>query len=370
MVKIVARLAPALLLISCVAMIAAPSASAAPGSRASAVTARPGAHVTPTIAGPLAGYTFSGGSDYTNFNTQSGAITVANPSTGFYQVTFGNLGGLTGGIVQVTPNDDTGTCSVGGWGPSGGDLEVNVYCYTPAGSPEDSLFDLIVTQPTMAPPGTFDYAYVYKEASSGTLTGVWEYNSAHKSNKVKHLGTGRYQVMFGGKASSGTHGTVKVSAYGSRSGDCVASGWHGTSVGQVVGVNCYTASGHPINRQFTVTYAGRTNLMGIGGFPTVNALIGSTGRVMTQFDSQPHAHVTVRHTGTGLYKVQLNGTTENIDGGDVQVSPITGGKDHCVVVTWNGGSGINTVVTVHCFNNPGSPANSAFTLQFVEGFLA
>jgi hypothetical protein len=357
MIKIVARVAPVLLLVSCAATLGAPAASAAPGSR------------VPAFGGVVAGYTWSFNSSRYNFDGQAGAISVHKSSRGVYEVTFGNLGVMSGGMVQVTPYNFTGTCSVDGWGPNGPDLGVGVRCYSPAGSPANAQFDLLVTQPASAPPGTFDYAWDSIPASSGTLSNGYEYNSAEMSNTVQHLGTGRYQVTFGGPASSGTHGTVKVSAYGLGAGDCSASGWHGTSVGQVVNVNCYKASGAPVNRDFNVTYAGRTNLMGLAGMPTANALIGSTGRVMTQFDSEGGANVTVSHVGTGLYRVQLNKTTEHFGGGDVQVSPITGSKARCVVVGWSGGSNVKTIVTVHCFNGPGSPVNSAFAIQFVVGFL-
>jgi hypothetical protein len=119
-----------------------------------------------------------------------------------------------------------------------------------------------VTDPASAPPGTFDYAWDSMPAGSGTLNNGYEYNSAGMSDTVRHLGTRRYQVTFEGPASSGTHGTVKVSAYGPGAGDCAASGWHGTGAGQVIDVNCYKASGALGNRDFDITYAGRTHLMG------------------------------------------------------------------------------------------------------------
>jgi hypothetical protein len=373
MVKIVARFASALLFVSCVAMIAAPPATAAPSLRSPAVSARASERAVPAFAGDLAGYTWSANEPLYNFNGQVGTINVSRISNGVYDVTFGNLGALAAGMVQVTPYNDKGTCSVTSWGPSGSsptDFTAGVDCYSLAGHPQDTFFDLIMTEPETAPPGTYDYAWVWKQASSGTLVGPYQYNSAGMSNKVKHLGTGRYQVTFGGPASSGTHGTVKVSPYGAGPGDCAASGWHGTSAGQVVDVNCYLPSGRPVNRRFDVTYAGRTNLMGLAGFPTVNALIGATGRVMTQFDSLAGAHVTVSHTGLGAYNVQLNGTTEQFGGGDVQISPITVSRNHCVVADWSGGNSVKTVVAVRCFNSHGSPVNSAFTVQFVEAFLA
>jgi hypothetical protein len=187
---------------------------------------------------------------------------------------------------------------------------------------------------------------------------------------VKHLSKGHYQITFGGPPSSGTHGTVKVSAFGSVAGDCAASGWHGASTGVVVDVHCYTASGAAANREFTVTYAGRSNLMGLSSiYPTVNALVGATGRVQTQYDSVHRAHVTVSHATRGWYKVQMNGTTERFGRGDVQVSPITSGTGRCVIVKWTGGPHTRVVATVHCFDRHGSSVNSAFAIQFVIAFL-
>jgi hypothetical protein len=65
----------------------------------------------------------------------------------------------------------------------------------------------------------YDYSFVYDSTASGTLT-AYQYNSAHKKNKVKFLGDGRYQVTLGGARSSGTHGTVQVSMYGFHGGEC------------------------------------------------------------------------------------------------------------------------------------------------------
>src|SRR5262249_4958686 len=156
------------------------------------------------------------------FDSRAGAIGVSNPSTGSYIVTFGNLSRINGGMVQVTPFDDKGTCAVQIWGPGSGNLTVFVDCYSLAGVPQEAKFDLIVTQPVSPPPGTFDYAHVYLINTSGPLAGPYVFNSAHKRTTVRHLGTGRYQVTFGGPASTGTHGTVKVSASGAGGGDCAA----------------------------------------------------------------------------------------------------------------------------------------------------
>lgn len=360
--KVFRRTMPFLLAVFCVAALA-PSASAAAHAR------HPVAPRTPAIVGDLAAYLWSEGAAQYDFDGQLGTITVTTDSTGVYTVDLPNLGDLTGGMVQVTPYDSKDTCAVDGWGPSGSELQVAVSCFSLRGHPADTLFDLIVTQPETAPPGTFDYSWVYNDAHSTALTGAYEYNSAGKRNSVKHLGKGRYEVTFGGSKSKGTRGTVKVSAYGSGAGDCATSGWHGTSKGVVVAVNCYTSRGKAVNREFDVTYASATNLMGLADFPTANALITAAGKVQTQYNSSTTAHVTVVHHRRGLYRVELNGTTEASGGGDVQISPVTGTKDHCTVEQWQGGTSVKTVATVECFNSRGHAVNSAFTLQFVVGFL-
>jgi hypothetical protein len=366
MIRFGARIAP-FAAAALVVVGIAPAALARPAARPAQPAHQSAAHVRPDIIGDLAGYLWSELDPVYDFDGQIGSISIASISTGNWDVTLGNLGPITGGIVQVTPYDVRGTCSVGSWFPSGSDLTVNVRCYSLSGHPANMLFDLLVTQPTTPPAGTFDYAWVYRDTNSGKLTGSYEYNSAHKVNTVRHLGRGRYQVTFPGNSPGGMKGAVKVSAYGVGGGDCVTSGWTGSHSGLVVDVNCYTAAGKPANRMFDVTYASRTNLMGLV-FPTVNALVSSTGHVQAQVNSQPKAHVVVVHTKRGLYTVDLDGTPEQFSGGDVQVSPVASRYEHCVVTEWLGQK-TKTVVTVNCFDNQRRPVDSGFTLEFVEGFL-
>src|SRR5689334_6382876 len=57
------------------------------------------------------------------------------------------------------------------------------------------------------------------------------------------------------------------------------------------------------------------------------------------------------------------------DGGNMQVSRVTGSKDHCTVEEWQGRTAVRTVAKVQCFDGHGQPVNSAFTLQFVVALL-
>jgi hypothetical protein len=355
MIRIGARIAPFAVAALVVAGIAPATASAHSAS----------APARPSVVGDLAGYLWSPlDADY-DFNGAVGAITSTTVSTGDWNVTLDDLSAMTGGMVHVTPYDAKGTCAVGSWKPTGPNLTVNVRCYSLSGHPANMLFDLIVTQPTTPPAGVFDYAFVYRDKNTGSLTGRYQYSTAHKVSLVKHLGTGRYQLIFPGSAPAGTKGVVKVSAYGAAAGDCQTSGWTGGPSRLVVDVDCYTAAGKPANREFNVTYVSRTNLMG-PGFATVNAYISAAGHVQAQVDSIPKAHVAVVHTKTGLYTVNLDGTPES--GGDVQISPVTSHDDQCVVDIWEQETS-STAVTVSCFDNKGHPVNSGFTLEFVVAFL-
>jgi hypothetical protein len=355
MVRIGARIAPFAIAALVVAGIAPAAASAHEAN----------AHARPSVVGDLAGYLWSPLEPLYDFNGEVGSITSTKVSTGDWNVTLDDLGAMTGGMVHVTPYDADGTCAVGSWKPTGSNLTVNVRCYSLSGHPASMLFDLLVAQPTTPPAGVFDYAFVYRDTNTGALTGRYQYSTAHKIALVKHLGTGRYQLTFPGSAPAGTKGVVKVSAYGAGAGDCQTSGWTGGPSRLVVGVDCYTAAGKPVNRKFDVTYVSRTNLMG-PGFATVNAYISAAGHVQAQVDSLPKAHVAVVHTKTGLYTVNLNGTPES--GGDVQISPVNSRDEHCVVDSWEDES-TSTAVFVSCFDNKGHPVNSGFTLEFVAAFL-
>jgi hypothetical protein len=73
---------------------------------------------------------------------------VSNTAVGSYTVTFSGLGAFAteGGIVGVTAFTDGADayyCNVQNWGqvgPTGGDIVINVVCFTPAGAPTNAQF--------------------------------------------------------------------------------------------------------------------------------------------------------------------------------------------------------------------------------------
>jgi hypothetical protein len=320
------------------------------------------------VAGYLWSTSSSGGavSTFYSFNSSGGPGSVTKTGTGQYTVTFGGLGSIaTRAIVQVTPYSTSVTCSVGSWGSTSTNLFADIDCFALSGhAPMDAEFNVIVTHPVSAPHGTFDYAYVYK--NSGRLTSTYQYDSAHRNITVVNPHAGRYEVTFGGAASTGLQGTVKVSPYGNAAGDCQPVAWHGSPVGEVVDVACRNAGGAFANRVFMVTYAATNNLMGLNGKTDANALSGSGAALVqpsVQYDSASGARVTVIHTNTGQYQVALVGSRGNRSGGDVQLSAVGDMNRHCISNGWS--VGITPIAYVNCYDNSGNLADAHFAVDWV-----
>jgi hypothetical protein len=271
--------------------------------------------------------------------------------------------------VQVSGLDSQGSCVVQSWNPAGSDLIVNVACYH-LGVPSDEQFDILVTQPRSTPAGVLDYAWMNRPASSGKLTGAYDYNSSHKTNSVSHRGTGRYLVTLPGPQVIGTStGSVKVTAYGTGAGGCQLATWHSTPSGQLVGVDCFTSAGVPQDRKFTIAYVKSGNLLGLNGQVDANALANGQSPVYQpaiQYDSNHAARVTVVHLDTGYYEVVAAGSnpTHRAGGGDGDAQLTTAGSIPVTCGFYEIGTH-QPAVYVTCSNPAGHPANAAFTFQWV-----
>jgi hypothetical protein len=300
----------------------------------------------------------------TTYNSKGGVIAVTPGITGVYTVLFHELG-FPGGDVQVSALD--GTCSVPGWGPSGSDLQVTVDCYNAAGVLTNQAFYLMVTQPTAATHGVLDYDWAYH--GSGKLTGVYQFNSSHKTNSISHPGTGRYVVTMPGPRAVGANtGTVKVSAYGPGGGNCQVAGWRAIRTGQQISVDCFAANGARQNRLFTIEYVRGNNLMGINGKIDANALANGSAALYqpkVQFDSGRRARVTAIHLDRGLYEVVFVGSnpTNHFSGslGHLQVTTVGTTYRNCGFTILPS----HTPFALVGCTGPADPINTAFTIQWV-----
>ena len=368
-------------LLGALAVTAPAAAAAAPGQPSSgasmpghALGSSPASAQTALLSpSAAAAYTWTGNAYYTYNTAGSPGVTVTanDPSAGEYTVDFVGLGPAVGaaGDVQVTPYDTADTCPVSTWNRNGANILAIVACYTPAGALDTAArdFDITLTKPHSSPTGVYDYSWVYQSASSLTLTGSYQYNSAHKHNSVRHLGAGRYLVFFPGPASAGVHGTVKVTPYGLGAGDCVLAGWRGTSKGVQVGVQCYSASGHLQNRRFDVVYASKNNVLGLNHVTDANVLDSGHGGISTpavSYYSHAHASSVVIQYTTGSYEVALAGSEGSAAfGGDVQVNAVSLRDYRCDVQGWS--QETTPAVYVSCQNAAGHRVSTPFSVQWI-----
>lgn len=324
-------------------------------------------------ASAVAGYVSVGSgttSDYASYDsadTKSGAVTVSPVGTGVYQVTFAKLAAIANSaVVQVSDLGSGGNCTAAGWVPVGTALRATVTCFE-SNEPDNKDFSLVVTHVTGQPHGTFDYALNTRANTSGNLTG-FAFNSAHKKNSVKFLGTGKYQVTFGGPKTSGTQGIVKVTPFGAQPGECQPVSWTGSAKGELVNVRCYDAAHALADRTFIVTYATASSLMGINGQVVANAFANSRAPVYQptdQFDSGKGARVTVAHYAKGFYEVLEAGSSGNVANflGNVQVNAVGSRDQRCQIVSQ--GNELTPSLIVACLDAHDKLVDSPFTIEWV-----
>jgi hypothetical protein len=169
--------------------------------------------------------------------------------------------------------------------------------------------------------------------------------------------------------SGASKGTIHVSPFGVGAGSCQVAASRTTSIGEQIAVRCFTATGIPQNRQFTVVYARGNNLMGQNGKLDANAAATGTQALYqptVQFDSKAGARISIVHLDRGLYEVLFIGTnpTHHFSGGfgDLQITPIASQFRRCGVA----------LIPLHqpfalvgCGNVSNAPTNTSFSVQLV-----
>jgi hypothetical protein len=345
------------------------AASASPATAYPAAAAGRAAASRPTA---LAGFaTVGSGSANQNYNSAGSKIAKTKNSTGNFTVTFFKLGGILGGHAEVTSMSNNGTCSVEDWAPLGPDLRVHVLCYDLAGTPADTPFSLMVTQPLKIARGLIAFDSIRNDIKSQTLTGKYQYNSTGRRNSVRHLGTGRYQVTMPGAGKNTGTGTVKVSAFGAGAGDCQLSGWSGVKGSIVSHVDCYSPAGARQNRPFDIEFVRNNNLLGVDTLVAASAFATRPAAELyqpsIQYDSRTHARVSVSALVRGEYVVLFvnsNGRPGNVNGGggNVQFTPVSGTYVHCAAAEWLDGT--TPFTDARCITNKGKPVFTKFDVQW------
>jgi hypothetical protein len=332
----------------------------------------------PAIVGPsaIAGFAWSGGSNY-SYDSIDNAVTLEGDGTGSYFVIFPDLEKLTREHVDVSSYGSGSTCGLVNTQGLGSNLFIAIQCNASATNAlANGQFDVVVTQPSRAPSGVFDYDSV-TGGKSQKLRGAGQYNSSGKTNSVRRLSAGKYQLTLPGPASAGPSGTVQVTDIDKSAapGRCELAGWHGTRTGEIVDVDCFSFGGKRENEPFGVSYVRSNNLMGLDG-PSINDRVTSAYayasrptavayQPSSQYSSTRGAEVFAVRQGKGRYLVVPAGSAGpyTVSGGDVEVTAVGTANTSCYVDEWD--QQITPDIYINCVNDHGAGTNSAFTIQWM-----
>jgi hypothetical protein len=181
-----------------------------------------------------------------------GAINVTRSAVGSYLVTFTDLRTLTLprlGHVQVSAvGTSSAHCKVLNWGGGPADLMVSVRCFSSAGVPIDSKFNVLYLLP--APRLGFVWASQPTDPSYAPAS-PWTSNPSAAPVSITRTGVGAYTVAWlGADPFIIDGGDVQVTAYGSGNAQCKVERWSGDNAF----VRCFGPTGAPMDTQFAALY--------------------------------------------------------------------------------------------------------------------
>jgi hypothetical protein len=309
-----------------------------------------------------------------SFNSSGGGIHIHRSGTGKYSVTFFGLGQVAlQGTVDVTAEGlQPAACHVVNWGQdgTGANLVVNVDCFTVTGLRLNAPFMAAFTSGGSGT-GTTDFVWANQPATGSYTPDLsYQFNSSGGTNTIKHLGAGRYRVHMPGPDKA--DGSVKVTAYGPNANFCQVVQWVNVTAGQNVFVDCFNASGVPVNNRFTMTFTAFDSFLGDGashsGYLWANDPTSATYTPDSsyQFDTVGSlATVTKLPPNPGEWETLYPNEADGAQG-DQQATAYGSTPAHCIV---DGpiGNGTSEQGDVFCFDTSGNLLDTLYTTQWVVG---
>jgi hypothetical protein len=185
-------------------------------------------------------------------------ISVANPRTGQYVVTFGGprSSGVQG-TVKVSPYGLTaGDCQPVGWHGSATGEVVDVDCRNAAGAFANRQFTVtFAAANNLLGLNGKTTANALEGSGAALIEPSVQYDSGRGARvTIIHTDTGMYEVaLVGSRGNRSNGGDVQVSAVGDTGRHCISNGW---SVGltPIANVECYDASGHLADARLAVDW--------------------------------------------------------------------------------------------------------------------
>jgi hypothetical protein len=213
------------------------------------------------------------------------------------------------------------------------------------------------------------FVYADGRSSSYYEAEVWySHNSAGARNHIRRNSIGNYTVEFAGLGSPG--GIAHAAAYGWEGSYCVVAGWYDAGNYEAVTVLCYSATGAMADSPFLASFSDGPLVPGLG-WPRVSYLYADWAANSARYTPNPAYRYDstggtpwVQRLDPGRYEVYvpaaagLAGTPQSF-----QVTPVGLWARHCKLARYQSADG---VVQVACTDRDGRPADSMFTLTFVQ----
>ena len=188
-----------------------------------------------------------------------------------------------------------------------------------------------------------------------------------------HNSQGVYTVTFPGMAVAG--GIAHATAFGSGTQQCKVKNWGPVAPGSPdlrVLVRCFNLNGTPADSMFMASFTAQSGIL-----PNAMAyLLADQPTAASYTASSPYSFNskgvlnTITRTGVGAYTARLGGVGASGGHGHVQVTAYGDGSERCTVAQWvpmSVGFGVvHEDVSVRCFSVSGAPADSMFTLTYVD----
>jgi hypothetical protein len=327
-----------------------------------------------------------------SYNSQGSTNTVTRLATGYYRVDFPGMnpsacGGNSGNAQVVAHSGTNERCKVESWGANAftpTTISVHVRCVTPSGAPANSPFVANFRRHVATSTQGIAGGYLWADqptAASYTPSSAYQWKPAGTAHTIRRHSVGTYEVTIAGSSTSG--GTVAVTAQGPGSEHCKVSWWSVIGANTVVGVNCFSTTGSPVDTRFSLNFdygtpSGTTDygyLMPFkGGYAWTNDPNAASYTPLWPYQtildrlSYPQGCVAMRsvtagRTATGRYFLDY-GLLRDTDSTAFATAHGVG-SNYCKLQSWlSDGSG-GTRVSVKCFDASGAPADSAYVGQYM-----
>ncbi|WFE66329.1 hypothetical protein [Micromonospora sp. WMMD714] len=284
---------------------------------------------------------------------------------GRFQVRFPQIGAGARGVPHVTPVDRAGHyCTVVRWFQSGTDEIVDVQCFAPGGTRDDSRFTVLWTASSGVLPAGTAHAYV-----QGGVSGlVQSYVSTGAPAALAPVGVGQWSVKLPGVGLAGVlAGNVQATAVQPNAGPrrCTVARWGASGTDVLVYVFCFDQAGAPVNTDFTLSYHRRRSVIGSLAPPTFFGHLASAAGGPTNDNSPLGVGVNtiapIAPAGRYLVTFPQLGQKET----HAQVTAQGPGPNYCnLTQPWS--YAVDAPVDVICFDNTGTPAPYQVLVAFTS----